>query len=182
MNLDDVDKTGQAFLKLLYEQTEGNLALQASMYEIGQSLGMDKDTSLKTAEMLMGSELVEVRNLSGAIGLTHGGVTFIETYLPTQEMSNEEGIQLPDETVLDAGGIQRVDQLTAELKLRIATFKLDFDTLSELMCDLKTISAQLESSRPKTAIVREALKDIKVLLTNAKDTEGISKITSLLGD
>ena len=68
MNIDDVDEIGQAFLKLLHEQTGGNLTQQASMYEIGQNLGMDKDASRKTAEMLMGSKLVEVRiaNWDGA--------------------------------------------------------------------------------------------------------------------
>jgi hypothetical protein len=181
MTIDDIDETGRAFLELLYDQTDGDLGKQASMYEIGENLNLDRDASLKTAEILMGYELVEVRNLSGAIGLTHGGISFVEARFVDKTPSNEAIFQLPDEPVLDAESIHRVDLITAELKLRATTFNLDFDSLSELMCDLNCLSTQLASVRPKTAIIRELLKDIRGLLAKTDDEDGVNRISALLG-
>ena len=49
------------------------------------------------------------------------------------------------------------------------------------MCDLNCLNTQLASSRPKTAIIRELLKDIRDLLGNTGDEDGINRITALLG-
>jgi hypothetical protein len=50
------------------------------------------------------------------------------------------------------------------------------------LADLKTIDAQLGSSRPKTAIIRECLGSIKETLVGSAESEIIVKIRGLLGD
>ena len=60
--------------------------------------------------------------------------------------------------------------------------ELDFDGLSELMADLKTIDAQLGSSRPKTAIIRECLRSLKSILEAASEGEILVKVRGLLGE
>ena len=60
--------------------------------------------------------------------------------------------------------------------------RLDFDGLSELMADLKTIDAQLGSSQPKTAIIRECLRSIRGVLEGVGSSDGLAKIRTLLGE
>jgi len=64
----------------------------------------------------------------------------------------------------------------------VGNLGLDFEGLSELMADLKTIDAQLSSSRPKTAIIRECLRSLKETLEGLADNESLVKVRSLLGE
>ena len=73
MNNSELDESGQQFLIQLFEQTGGDSSAQASMYDVGEGLGLDRDTSLRVAETLMGLELVEIRTLSGGIGISTEG-------------------------------------------------------------------------------------------------------------
>jgi hypothetical protein len=51
-----------------------------------------------------------------------------------------------------------------------------------MMADLRTIDAQLSSSRPKTAIIRECLRSLKETLEGLADHESLMKVRGLLGD
>jgi hypothetical protein len=64
----------------------------------------------------------------------------------------------------------------------VSNLGLDFDGLSELMADLKTIDAQLGSSRPKTGIIRECLRSIKAVLEGIGNGDSLVKIRALLGE
>jgi hypothetical protein len=68
------------------------------------------------------------------------------------------------------------------LKAQAGNLGLDFDTLSELMADVKTIAAQLASSRPKTAIIKECLRSLLGIVEKADDNENFAKIKALLGE
>ena len=59
---------------------------------------------------------------------------------------------------------------------------LRYEALSELMTDLKTVDIQLESARPKTAILRECFRSIKSVLDQAGDEENVIRIDGLLGE
>ena len=62
-------EAAQQFLIQLFEQTKGDGSIQVSMYDIGELLGMDRDTASTVAQELMGLQLVEIRTLSGGIGI-----------------------------------------------------------------------------------------------------------------
>jgi hypothetical protein len=64
----------------------------------------------------------------------------------------------------------------------VGNLGLDFEGLSELMADLKTIDAQLGSSRPKSAIIRECLGSLKETLEGLAESESLVKIRGLLGE
>jgi hypothetical protein len=49
------------------------------------------------------------------------------------------------------------------------------------MADLKTIDAQLESSRPKTAIIRECLRSVLAVCKNSGDNKIFDRIRTLVG-
>ncbi|MEJ2219236.1 MAG: hypothetical protein P8X80_00310, partial [Desulfobacterales bacterium] len=90
--------------------------------------------------------------------------------------------KLTDQPVMDPASTEGLEHATGELKSQTGNLGLDFDGLSELMADLKTIDAQLGSSRPKTAIIRECLRSIKEVLEGGGNNDGLVKIRALLGE
>ncbi len=61
--------------ELLSETHLGDGSVKVSMFDIGESLGLDRKLSLRTAEELIGTGLAEIKTLSGGIGITADGVT-----------------------------------------------------------------------------------------------------------
>ena len=182
MNSSGLDERGRQFLIQLFEQTAGDPSVQASMYEVGASLGMDRDTSCRVAETLIGLQLVEIRTLSGGIGISSDGAEEVKGLMGGPATAGTSPCKLSDRPVLDQIGIQAVQQVAEEIKSRAGGLGLNFDGLSALMADLKTMDAQLGSSRPKTAIIRECLHSLKEVLESLSESEMLVKIRGLLGE
>ena len=72
---DDIKENLPLFLVELYHRTQGDASVEVSMFDIGESLGLDRRLSLRTAEELIGTGLAEIKTLSGIIGITTDGVT-----------------------------------------------------------------------------------------------------------
>jgi len=72
---DDIKENLPLFLVELYHRTQGDASVKVSMFDIGESLGLDRKLSLRTAEELIGTGLVEIKTLSGIIGITTEGIT-----------------------------------------------------------------------------------------------------------
>ncbi len=176
----ELDDVTQQFLIQLFEQTKGDVSLQVSMYDIGELLGMDRDAASAVALELMGLQLAEIRTLSGGIGISTDGSARVQDLLGPLASDNSGYTKLDDEPLLNSGGQQAVGQVVSELKNQTGSLGLDFDTLSELMADLKTIEAQLDSSRPKTAIIRECLRSVLGVMENAKDSRIPGRIRKLV--
>ncbi len=45
------------------------------MYDVGEAIGLERDAALKTAEVLFGFELAEIKTLAGGIGITEDGLS-----------------------------------------------------------------------------------------------------------
>jgi len=71
----DIKENLPLFLVELYHRTQGDASVKVSMFDIGESLGLDRKLSLRTAEELIGTGLAEIKTLSGIIGITTEGVT-----------------------------------------------------------------------------------------------------------
>jgi hypothetical protein len=156
----DLDDLEQQFLITLYEQTKGDVSIQVSMYDIGKLLGMDRDTASGVAQELMGRQLAEIRTLSGGIGLSADGTARVQELMGPMVSDSPGSPNLGDGPVLTAGNQQSVGEVISEIKNQMGSFGLDFDSLGESMADLKTMEAQLDSPRPKTAIIRACLRSI----------------------
>ena len=182
MTINGLDENGQQFLIQLFEQTGGDSSAQISMYEVGEGLGLDRDVSSRVAETLMGLELVEIRTLSGGIGISVDGANEVKRLMGGSVLTGDSPGRLSDQPVMDPGSCQGVEQVAGELKSQAGNLGLDFDGLSELMADLKTIDAQLGSSRPKTAIIRECLRSIKETLEPLANIDSLVKVRGLLGE
>ena len=177
----EVDENARQFLIQLFEQTKGDSSIQVSMYEIGEHLGLDRDTASRVAQDLIGEQLVEIRTLSGGIGISANGSEMIQNLIGHHTSDNRECTKLGDDPLLNSVSKQAVEQVALDLKNQVGTFGLDFDTLTELTADLKTLDAQLDSSRPKTAIVRECLRSVLGVLTNLGNNESTGRIRTLVG-
>ncbi len=179
---DEMDVTGQQFLIQLFERTKGDSTVQVSMYDIGDQLGLNRDTASTVAQELIGSMLVEIRTLSGGIGISADGSQMARELIGPTTSDGNEFVKLDDTPVLSSTGRQAVEQITAEVKNLTGNLGLDFDTLTELMADLKTIDAQLGSSRPKTAIIRACLRSVLAVLKNSTDSKMSGRVSTLVGN
>lgn len=181
MSSSELDESGQQFLIQLFEQTGGDPSVQVSMYEVGEGLGLDRDASSRVAEMLIGLQLAEIRTLSGGIGISAEGAGEVKRLMDGSVAPGDSPGKLTDQPVMDPVNCQGVEQVAGELKSQAGNLGLDFDGLSELMADLKTVDAQLGSSRPKTAIIRECLRSIKETLEALTNADSLEKVKRLLG-
>jgi hypothetical protein len=177
----EVDETGKQFLIQLFEKTRGDSSVQVSMYDIGDLMGLERDAASRVAERLIGSQLVEIRTLSGGIGISAAGSELVQDLIGPLVPNAGESTKLGDEPLLNSAARQAVEQVVAEIKHHVGTLGLGFDTLTELMADLKTIDAQLESSRPKTAIVRQCLVSICSVLKAKPNSSLNDRVNGLLG-
>jgi len=177
----EVDETGKQFLIQLFDQTRGDPSNQVSMYDIGRLMGLERNAATRVAEELIGSQLVEIRTLSGGIGISAAGSQLVQNLIGALAPEAEKSYTLGDEPVLDAGGREAVARVASEIKAQIGALGLNFNTLTELMADLKTIDAQLESSRPKTAIVRQCLLSIGGVLKVKPNSSLKGSVNELLG-
>jgi hypothetical protein len=75
-----------------------------------------------------------------------------------------------------------VERISADLKCQLGEKRLDFDSLAELMADLKSIDAQMSSPNSKTAIIRECFRSIMGVLQKTGDTDSLIPVKTLLGD
>ncbi|MGD2185803.1 MAG: hypothetical protein PVI71_06730 [Desulfobacterales bacterium] len=182
MSGSELYESGQQFLIQLFELTSGDSSAQVSMYDVGEGLGMDRDTSSRVAENLIGLQLVEIRTLSGGIGISTHGANEVKRLVGRTPLADELHGKLTDQPVMDSISCRAVEQTTGELKSQAGNLGLHFDGLSELLADLKSIDAQLGSSRPKTAIIRECLRSIKETLEGAAQGEILVKIRALLDE
>jgi hypothetical protein len=182
MAIDELDESGRQYLIQLFAQTNGDTAAQVSMYDVGEILGLDRDSSARVAETLIGLQLVEIRTLSGGIGISAEGAAEITGLAGGAAPIGDSAGRLSDQPVMDVQSCQAVEHLADALKTQIGELGLDFDSLSELMADLKTIEAQLGSSRPKTAIIRKCLRSITEVLDRVGNSDSLARVKALLGE
>lgn len=180
MALTDVDDLRRRFLQQLFTETDGDCDRQVSMYDVGTSLGLDRSEASRVAEDLIASELVEIRTLAGAIGIHPGAVEDVRELLGVGAPASEPVERLGSTPVLTESGKRVLDVLTGEVKAQVGLLGLEFEVLSEIMADLKTIDSQLESPHPKTAVFRECLSSISDNLVRSNATELANRIKASL--
>jgi len=182
MRFGELEENGRNFLLSVYKQTKGDPAAVVSMYDVGAELGLDRSAASHLAEDLMGWMLLEVRSLSGGVGLTPLALGEIETSEFSESGSRENSARLGSEPVITGEVRQAVERVMAALKQQIGGMGLSFDGLAEVMADVKTIDAQFDSPRPKTAIVRACLSSLKATLADAGARDCTELVSGLLGE
>ncbi len=180
MSLRELDKDAKNLLLHLYRETGGNPSVQVSMYELGASLGFDRESASRMTEDLIGSQMVELRTLSGGIGISEKAIKEIADSGLARTAAPDSLAAFGKKPVIDADARQAIEQITADVKNRADSFGLDFDRLSEVLADLNTIDAQLDSPQPKTAVIRECFRSLKSTLESVETDETGDRIGRLL--
>ena len=179
MNQNMLDDPGKEFLLQLFKVSKADVATKVSMYEIGESLGMDRGQTDFIITELIGFDYVEIRTLSGGIGITTQGID------ASRLLTGESGLQsraphLGSDPILNESAKEACGMMTAIVKSGATNSGLNFDALAELMADLKTIEAQLNSPKPKSGIIKESFRSILAVLEKAGNKEIAENIKNFL--
>jgi hypothetical protein len=170
----------QTFLVTLCEIVEGQTASSFSMYDIGDKIGLDRDSAKKTAEDLIGQGFMEIRTLSGAVGLTDEGLAHAQGLGAGNGQGNQTVAGLANAPVVSAEGAEAVTMMAATLKLETTTLNLSFDSMAEVVADLNTLAAQLNSPKPKTVIIKACLTSLQNGLAQTTGSKAQPMIAKLL--
>ena len=157
----DLSPPSRQFLEDLYARTGDDPGAQISMYELGAAMGLEREESRTTAEDLMAEGLLEIRTLSGGVGLSEEGRALFTRSDDGETASADD--RLGEASPMDARQRELVEQALTQLKADLGGQNLAFETLTEIVADVRTIEAQLTSPRPKTAVVRTCLEGLRDL-------------------
>jgi hypothetical protein len=182
MRFGELDENGRTFLLSVYNHTKGDTAAMVSMYDVGSELGIDRTAASRLAEDLMGWMMLEIRTLSGGIGITPSAVEAIEASGFGGSKPQVQTLCLGTDPVISTDVRLAVERVTDALKQQVGSTGLPFDALAEVMADLKTIDAQFDSSHPKTAIVRACFQSLKNTLDYAGAQDCAGLVAGLLGE
>lgn len=181
MNQSGMDEEMKHFLLGLFEAVDADVSAKASLYEIGEALGMERDRANFIATELIGFGYAEIKTLSGGLGITEDGIAAARKMGAGDDAPEEGKARLGDEPILDDRSKEACDTITTGLKSEVGKLGLDFDAISEITADLKTIDAQLNSPKPKSAIVRECFRSIRSVLQKAGAGEPVDRIEGFIG-
>lgn len=179
MSIEELEKNTQDLLIHLYRQTGADPSVQVSMYEVGASLGFDREATSRMTEDLIGWELVELHTLAGEIGISAKAVGAVEASGLVKARQPDGLAAFGNRRIIDADGRQAVERVSADIKSQAGSLGMAFDRLSEVLADLKTIDAQLDSPQPKTAIVRECFRSLQSALESV-DADDIVRLIGRL--
>ncbi|MBA3030775.1 MAG: hypothetical protein FP816_18455 [Desulfobacteraceae bacterium] len=161
MGIGNLESEAENFLEELFKVSKGNPSFSISMYQIGEALSMDRTTASKTAEFLMGNNLVEVKTLSGGIGITAAAVSALKEKAESGEDRHQRVAALTLAPVIDSPSRTAIEGVLTQIKVHVSQAGLPFDSLTGIVADVKTIEAQLISPSPKTAILRECFLSLE---------------------
>ena len=182
MENSELDETGQQFMIQLFEQTRGDPSAQVSMYDIGGLMDLERIDAARVAEELIGLQMVDIKTLSGGIGISAAGLEMVQALTGAKAAEAGAAAKIGDGRLLNSASRQAVEQIVSEIKDQAGALGLDFDSLGELMADLKSIDAQMGSSRPKTAIVKACLRSIAEVIKRCPGSPMHGRITVLLDE
>lgn len=172
----------RAFLTAVHAHTEAAGASQTSMYAVGEALGMARQEAQRAAEHLIGLGLVEVRTLSGGIGLSDEGVAACLQIVGPEAGGHDAAACLGTGAILSEADRSLTDDMLTRLKYLAGDKSWAFEALTDLLADLRTIDAQLMSSRPKTAIITECFRSVQAILAGAGYKDVAQEVGCLLGE
>lgn len=175
LNVPEADR----FIVELYRLTKGDTAAQVSTTDVGAAIGMEKTEAGKLSEELIGQGWVEIKTLSGGIAITTEGIEAAQA-AGGGPITGKTPISLGSGPVLDDTGRRAVETLLADIKAHLGASGVSYDSLEELIIDIKTLETQLLSSKPKTAVAREVLRSLQGALERAGARDTANRIKGVL--
>jgi DNA-binding MarR family transcriptional regulator len=99
MNIKEIQSLRNVYLIKLYELTGGNRWQFPNMFEIGESLGLDKSLTSNITDYLSQKGLIKIETLAGDISITSFGIDEVESFLAKENktISHDEIVSQLDE-------------------------------------------------------------------------------------
>ncbi len=169
----------KSYLLELYNSTEGDTGVQASMYVVGANIGLQKNEAGTMAEDLIVQGWVELVTLSGGISITAEGIEKLQITGSVPAAAGTS-LRLGAGPVFDEAGREVVDKIVAEIKTHVPQVQASYPQLEEMIIDLKTIETQMLSPNPKVEVIRELLRSVQSILANLKLDELSVKLKVLI--
>jgi hypothetical protein len=164
MVVNDLSENSRRFLETLIDHTGGDTTAQRSMFDIGAAVGLDRDESAAIAQDLMGRGLVDIRTLSGGIAISQSTADLVADESPQAIPTG-----LGNGNVLDGPAAEAVERVLADLKAAVGALGVPYEKMADIVADIRTAEAQLTSSAPKIAVIRECLTALKRLSGSLPD-------------
>lgn len=178
--MDPDDLTAKSFLDELYRLTHGDMAAQVSMYDVGSTLGLDKVESGSLAETLIYEGLVELKTLAGGIGITSEGLARLGMAAPA-DTAAEATLAFSNGPVINERDRLMIEKIIRQMKEGVTRQPVAYDSLEEIVIDLKTIELHLLSPRPKVSVLRALLRSVHEALVSADiTTESAAELKALI--
>jgi hypothetical protein len=174
--------TSLNFFRALFIKTGGNPDKQVSMHDIGNEAGLDKSATKNISEDLMSLGWIDIRTLSGGIGLTADGILEAQSRFTDIPGNGTAEMTLGKHPVVGGKNGAVITDILTDLKPRIGKLGMAYDDLTELIADIQSLEAQMRSSRPKTAIIRECFRSMLPTLARSSETQTQARIKSFLAD
>jgi len=165
----------EPFFSALLRHINTDTNKTVSMTVVGADIGLDKASASRAVEELMALGVVEIRTLSGGIGLTEDGKRLAEQSIPMDDPEAVLG-KMPQITEAARAAMQA---LVSSLQGWIAGLPSGFDA-TQILSDIQTMEIQLASPHPWTAILRECLKAIQSDLGNRMEPALEGRIRRML--
>lgn len=179
MDLKDPETT--AFMLELHSITQGDPNQQVSQYDVGTQCGLDRDETSALSEELIIDEMVELKTLSGGIGITQNGITALQNAgLVSAPVKQQANRKLSDNRVTTDEDREILSEILLEVKPIVATADMEYAALEEAVIDIKTFEVQLLSPVPKTDIFRAVLISLKNNLAQNGNEQIAEKIVSII--
>lgn len=157
MNSDQMQTT--AYLQELCSNTQGNIDAQASMYDIGLAIGIDKTAAGKLAEELMVQGYVELKTLSGGIGITTEGLSFIG-HSGSDNSTQQQALALSTGPIANDADRKTIETIIKRVQQETTQLEVEYPNLEQIVLDLKAMEIHLLTGAPKTAVLRALLASI----------------------
>lgn len=168
------------FLMSLFDTTQGDGSVQVSMHDIGKSIGLDKDEAAHVAESVIGVGWAEVKTLSGGIGISPEGIEKAVSLGARLPVAEGDVVRLGDGPIINEDVREAVEAILATLKVDVVQETFEFDTIAEIISDIRTLEIQLTSPKPKTAVARAVLESMSVVLRKFNKNNIMKGISQLL--
>lgn len=167
------------FMLELHSMSGGNTESQVSMYDVGNSLGLDRSAASSLAQELIIDELAELKTLSGAVSITPKGLELLRSEGLIAGTSVEIA-RLGQGPVLNEQDRQVLAALLTEIRSSALAAGSRYSQLEEVVVDLKTLDTQLLSPLPKTKIAQAILESLANALQKLDSRQIADKIGMLL--
>lgn len=206
MDINEKQALRYKFLNKLYDLTEGNGDPKRIVIytPFASELGIDKNKIHDIVLYLANEGLLEKRTRNG-IRISHSGIKEIEearsnpgkgtehfppiNVIHVQSMTNSVIQQNSTNAIQNVKyhveNREDIASFIEELKSSLDSLNLATEEQNEILAEINTVNAQVDSPKPKTIILGESLKTIKAILesvaANAMTPGLLEKLNMILG-